>query len=130
MEEKLNAPKIVSSAIIGYDIKPVIVNGKVYMVSPPTIHKIAGASYYLSDVTEGKTLKELIQSLGDFCKATHALSWLIQDNDELFEELSQGTVDEVVDALDVAIGMISARNFFKLSISAKSVQSLTANPRR
>ena len=42
-----NAAKIVSSAVLGMDFRTAVINGKVYMIYPPTIHKIAGAGYYL-----------------------------------------------------------------------------------
>lgn len=125
-----NAPKIVSSAILGLDVATCIIGGKVYVINPPTIHKIAGAAYYLSEVKDGSTLKDIIKSLGDMSKAAHALSWLIEGNDSLYSELAKGTSDEVVDALDTALSLISARNFLKLSILAKNVQKTTANQRR
>ena len=41
------ASKIVSAAVLGKDFETVFVNGKAYVIHPPTIHKIAGAGYYL-----------------------------------------------------------------------------------
>ena len=125
-----NAAKIVSSAILGMDFRVVIVNGKSYIVTPPTIKKIAGAAYWLSDVKDGKNIKELLVSINNVEPLAHALSWFIQGNDNLFEELSNGTLDEVVDGLESAYSLLSTKNFLRLSVLAKNVASLTAKQRQ
>ena len=51
MEENIkipNAAKTVSSAILGMDVEIVMVNNKRYVLHPPTIAKIAGGGYWLS----------------------------------------------------------------------------------
>ncbi len=121
-----NASKIVSSSIIGLDFKTVVVNGKAYAVHPPTIAKIAGAGYYLSDLGDGDSIKAILESLTNIDSASKALSWLIIGNDSLSEELSMGTLDEVVDALGTAVSLITAENFMKLSVLARNVQNLIA----
>lgn len=125
-----NAAKIVSSAILGMDFKVVIVNGKSYIVTPPTIKKIAGAAYWLSDVKDGKNIKELLVSINNVEPLAHALSWFIQGNDSLFEELSNGTLDEVIDGLESAYSLLSTKNFLRLSVLAKNVANLTAKQRQ
>ena len=125
-----NAAKIVSSAILGMDFKVVIVNGKSYIVTPPTIKKIAGAAYWLSDVKDGKNIKELLVSINNVEPLAHALSWFIQGDDSLFKELSNGTLDEVVDGLESAYSLLSTKNFLRLSVLAKNVASLTAKQRQ
>ena len=120
------ASKIVNSSILGKDFETVVVNGKAYVVKSPTIHKIAGAGYYLSDLDECNTVVDMLRSLKDIYAASHALSFFIQGDESLHEELSQGTLDEVVEALVIAISMISAENFWKLSALAKNVALLTA----
>lgn len=125
-----NAAKIVSSAILGMDFKVVTVNGKSYIVTPPTIKKIAGAAYWLSDVKDGKNIKELLVSINNVEPLAHALSWFIQGNDSLFEELSNGTLDEVIDGLESAYSLLSTKNFLRLSVLAKNVASLTAKQRQ
>ncbi|OUO23708.1 hypothetical protein [Bacteroides sp. An322] len=125
-----NAAKIVSSAILGMDFKVVIVNGKSYIVTPPTIKKIAGAAYWLSDVKDGKNIKELLASINNVEPLAHALSWFIQGNDSLFEELSNGTLNEVIDGLESAYSLLSTKNFLRLSVLAKNVASLTAKQRQ
>lgn len=124
------APKIVNGALLGFDAQSVVVNNKVYMMFPPTIKKIAGAGYYLSDVSDGETIKDVIKTLGQAENAVKALSWFINGNEDLVEELSKGTFDEIVDGLEVALSLVSAKNFLRLSIFARNVRRLTANPRQ
>lgn len=126
---KQNAAKIASSAILGMDFKVVIVNGKSYIVTPPTIRRIAGAAYWLSDVKDGKTIRELLASINNVEPLAHALSWFIQGDDILVEELSQGTLDEVIDGLDAAYSLVSTDSFLKLSGLARNVADLTAKQR-
>lgn len=123
------ASKIVSAAVLGKDFETVFVNGKAYVIHPPTIHKIAGAGYYLSDLKDGITVMDMLRSLKDVDTASRALSWLIQGDETLHEELSHGTFDEVIEALATGLSMISAENFYKLSVLAKNVALLTAKQR-
>lgn len=119
--------KIVSASIIGADFVNVMVNGKCYTVFPPTIHKLAGAGMYLSDLGDEQSVRDVIKSVNNSNSLAHALSWLLIDNDGLFEELSQGTFDELVDAIDEAYSLISVESFAKLSTLAKNVSKLIAN---
>ena len=125
-----NAAKIVSSAILGMDFKVIVVNNKSYVLTPPTIKKIAGASYYLSDIGKGNTIRELLLTINNAEAISHALSWFIKGDDSLFEELSKGTMNEIVDGLDTAYSLISTDSFLKLSVLAKNVASLTAKQRQ
>lgn len=59
-------------------------------------------------------------------QACSALSWLIQGNDELTEELAQGSFTEIVDALDEGLSLINVEDFIKLSTLVRSVLRLTA----
>lgn len=122
----MNAAKIVNSSIIGSDFKTIVVNNKSYIISPPTIHRIAGAGYYFANFHECNTLHDILVSLKDMDNAAHALSWFIKGNDSLFDELLKGTFNEIVEGLEIAFSLISAENFYKLSILAKNVQNLTA----
>lgn len=121
--------KIVSDAITGNDFRVVVVNNKSYVINPPTIHKIAGAAGYLSNVGKMETLEDILLSMKATPNASYALSWFIGGNDDLFEELSKGTFEENVDALLVALSLISVENFMKLSALAKNVALLTAKQR-
>lgn len=94
-----NGSKVVSASIIGADFVNVMVNNKVYSIFPPTIHKLAGAGLYLSDFGDEQTFRDVIKSINNSDKLAHALSWLIKGDNSLFNELEQGTFDELVDAV-------------------------------
>lgn len=122
----MEATKLINGAILGFDGESVMVNDKVYIISPPTIAKIAGAAYWLSDLDGSVNIVESLKNIGN---ASKALSWFIKGDDSLAEELSNGTMDEVTKALETAYSLISAENFIRLSTLARNVGRLTANPR-
>lgn len=122
----MNASKIVTSALLGTDCVNVIVAGRAYTMFPPTICKLAGAGMYLSDFGNEETVADIIRSVNDSGKLAHALSWLINGDDSLSGELSEGTFDELVEAVSEAYSLISVENFTRLSILAKNVASLIA----
>ena len=112
----MDAAKIVNAAVLGKDFETVIVNGKAYVINPPTIHKMAGAGYYLSDLKGATTVMDMLRSLKDVKQASLALSWLIKGDESLSDELARGEFDEVVEALAVGLSMVSTENFYKLSV--------------
>ena len=120
--------KLVSEAITGMDFRTVIVGGKSYTVYPPTIHKLAGAISYLSKVQEADNLKDVLLSLGESEAYSKALSWLIAGNESLSEELTKGTYEENVNALDEALSMIDSKVFLKAVSLARNVSLLAAKP--
>ena len=124
-----NAAKLVSSAILGLDGETVVVGGKVYFVYPPTIKKLALAAYHLSDLGNGETLRDIIQEMSNAEGAAKALSCLIQGDEGLAEDFNNSPYSEVVEALEVALSMLSAQSFCKLSALARNVRSLTAKQR-
>ena len=124
-----NAAKIVTSAILDMDFKTVVVAGNAYIIMPPTMKKLAGAGYWLSDIN-GDTIKEVLLSKENLEAFAHALSWLIQGDESLFEELLNGTDRELSDALEEAYSLISTENFSKLLALAKNVANLTAKPKQ
>lgn len=119
--------KIVSASIVGADYITVLVNDNPYTVYPPTIYKLAGAGLYISDFGDEQNVRDVIGSINDSDKLSHAFSWLVNGDDSLFEELLQGTFDELVDAVSAAYSLISVENFMKLSTLAKNVAKLIAN---
>lgn len=126
---KKNAAKIVSAAILGLDGETVIVAGRAYHILPPTIRKIAQAAFYLSDMDDVSTLKGLIMSIGRPEPLCNALSCMIRGDESLADELMDGTMEEVAEALEVAYSLASVENFWKLSALARNVASLTAKQR-
>lgn len=121
--------KIISESIIGTDFRTVFVAGKAYTVYPPTIHKLAGAISCLSGVQEADNLKDVLLSLGESEAYSKALSWLITGDENLSEELANGTYEENVNALDEAFSLIDSKVFLKAVSLAKNVSLLAAKPR-
>lgn len=129
MDKEHDAARLVAGEVLGYNSKTVFVNDKAYVIEPPTIHKICGATYWLTSVHEGDTLRDLILGLNSLDNACKALSFLIADNDSLAEELSHASMEEVVNAIEAAFDLIGIQNFLKLSILVRSARSLTAKQR-
>ena len=120
---------MVAEAITGRDFATVVVAGKAYTVMPPTVRKLAGAASHLSCMGYEKTFGDVIRSMSDMGESAKALSWFIQGNESLWEKLSEGTLDEVVNALELCFSLVSVEGFTRLSILAKSVAELTARPK-
>ena len=125
------ASKLVSEAIIGNDYAIVYVNNKAYTIKPPTIKRLSGAISCISEIEfcENGTFKDMLLSARD-CKAyTKALSWLISGDLSLSDELSEGTFDEVVDALSTGIDLVGINPFLKAVSLTKNASLLAASPR-
>ena len=127
--ENNDGARLVAGAIVGLDYRTIFVNDKSFIIEPPTIAKIAGATFWLRDMGDGKTLREIIMSLSKSENLTRALSWFIQGNEDLSEELTKGTMDEIVNGIEVAFSMIEAQNFMKLSALQRSASLLVAKPK-
>ena len=123
------ASKLVADAILGEDFVTIMVNGKTYCISPPTIIKLVKAAKYLDSFEEGKTLAEVLGMLKNLDDACKALSVFIQGDESISDELSKGTLEEVVNGLQTAYSLISIKDFQTLSILAKSAARMIAKPR-
>ena len=123
------ASKLVADAILGKDSVTIMVNGKTYCISPPTIIKLVKAAKYLDSFEEGKSLVEILGMLKDLGNACKALSVFIQGDESISDELSKGTLEEVVNGLQTAYSLISIKDFQTLSILAKSAARMIAKPR-
>lgn len=122
------AEKLVSSEAVGANIQFVEVNGKMYPVKPPTIDRVAGAVACLSGLAlnDGATIRDVLNTQENAREYARALSFLIQEDYELTDELAKGTYDEVIEALDTAFGMISGRSFSIAASLTKSASALVA----
>ena len=122
------AEELVSSEAVGANIQFVEVNGTMYPVKPPTINRVAGAVACLSGLTlnDGKTIRDVLNIQENAREYARALSFLIQEDYELTDELAKGTYDEVIEALDTAFGMISPRSFSIAASLTKSASALVA----
>lgn len=123
------ASKLVADAILGEDSVTIMVNGKTYCISPPTIIKLVKAAKYLDSFEDGKTLAEVLGMLKNLDDACKALSVFIQGDESISDELSKGTLEEVVNGLQTAYSLISIKDFQTLSILAKSAARMIAKPR-
>lgn len=123
------ASKLVADAILGKDSVTTMVNGKTYCISPPTIIKLVKAAKYLDRFEEGKTLAEVLGMLKNLDDACKALSVFIQGDESISDELSKGTLEEIVYGLQTAYSLISIKDFRTLSILAKSAARMIAKPR-
>lgn len=122
------AEKLVSSEAVGANIQFVEVNGNMYPVKPPTIDRVAGAVACLSGLAlnDGATIRDVLNTQENAREYARALSFLIQEDYELTDELAKGTDDEVIEALDTAFGMISPRSFSIAASLTKSASALVA----
>lgn len=125
-----NAAKMVSAALLGKDSETVKIAGIAYKIKSPTIKKIAGAGYWLADFGEEAKETDYIGELKSVDKVAKAVSWFIQGDEELEEELKKGTLGELLQALTAAMSMIGIQNFAMLSTLAKNVKMLIAKQRQ
>ena len=123
------ASKLVAGAILGEDFVTIMVNGKTYCISPPTIIKLVKAAKYLDSFEEGKTFAEVLGMLKNLDDACKALSVFIQGDESISDELSKGTLEDIVNGLQMAYSLISIKDFQTLSILAKSAARMIAKPR-
>lgn len=121
--------RMVAEAITGRDFATVVVAGKAYTVTPPTVRKLAGAASHLSCMGDEKTFGDVIRSMSSLNESAKALSWFIEGNESLWERLADGTLDEVATALEKCMSLVSVEGFTKLSVLARSVAELTAKPK-
>lgn len=122
----MKGDRLISEAISGRDFITVVVNGKSYKVNSPTIYKLSGASSYLSSFGDEKTIVDILKNIGESRKLACSLSWMINGDDSLADELSHGTFDELVNALCESFELISVQNFLMLSSLAKNVGRMIA----
>lgn len=118
--------KLVSSALLGLDFRTIVVNDRSYIVHPPTIAKLAGATYWLSEVGESNSIREMLMQMQNSRNIAVALSHFITGDDSLADELAQGTLDELIEGLEESLSLIDATNFIKLSTLLRSVSRLIA----
>jgi hypothetical protein len=123
--------KAITDAIVGNDFKTIVINEKAYTMYPPTIYKLSGCISCLSSINidEYSTLKDMFKFYGDVKILAKALSWMIQGDDGLTDELCQGTLDEVVDALTSSFSLISTTVFQQAVSLMRSASLLAARER-
>lgn len=126
----MKASKLISSAVLGLDGEAVMVGDKVYYIPPPTIKRIASAGVYFASYGEQGSIGEFFRDMGNIDSLCKALSCFIAGDESKADELSEGTLDEVVSALEIAVSLISVENFTRLSALTRSVSRLIARQAR
>ncbi len=114
MDQETNAARNVTASIIGRDVEVAIINGKTYVIKPPTIKRLSGAIHALTaiDMSDAPTLREMLFAHKDADAYAKALSWLVRGNGSLAGELSNAPVDEVIEAVLTGINM-TGQSFMK-----------------
>lgn len=125
MEENKGA-RLVTSALLGLDGESAIVGGKCYYIKPPTIKKIVACAHYLGEFGNEDSIGDYIRKLPNLADVCKGLSYLIKGDDSLVEQLQEGTLDEIIQAVETGIGLIGTRNFLKLSVLSRNVSGLIA----
>lgn len=126
----MDATKLVTGEMLGMNGKRIVIAGKSYVIQPPSIKKLCGAAYYLTDCEDADTLKGVLLSISNLDNTCKALSWLVNGDEELTEEFKEGTLDEIVEGICVGLDMLSVENFIRLSSSVRSVRTLTAKQKQ
>lgn len=111
MENTEKSAKLVTNVILDKDEKKVVANGKEYVIKPPTIYKLAGAARYMSDLESGDGFDGIIRQMKRLESACIALSYFINGDMSLKDELADGTLGEVTKGLSDAMSMLSIKEF-------------------
>lgn len=128
-KKKNKGAKLVADAIIGLDVRTCIVGGKVYVIHPPTIKKLAGAAHYLDGIANADSVHAVLCNQANIENIAHAFSWIVNGDDSLFEQVAHGAFDELVEGIELAYSMLSPQGFLKLSHLAKNVAMMIAQPK-
>lgn len=122
--------QLVGDAILGSDFITLVLGGKAYTVKPPVIKTIAGAAKCLSRIGGEETFADVITSLQSLEDVSRALSWFIQGDETLAEDLAANiTLAEATQSLESCLSLLSAKDFTTLSALAKNVAGLAAKPK-
>lgn len=125
----MEGARMTAGAVLGLDSRLVKVNGVEYTIPSPTIARLAGACYWLCDIQEANTLRDVIGGMAQLENLARCLSWFIQGDDTLAEELAKAQLSEVMDAIEVAFTLIDVANFIKLSALQRSAATLIVKPK-
>ena len=126
MEKNNEGAHLVTSAMLGLDGDTALIGGKCYYIKPPTIKKIVGCAHYLGKFGDEESIGDYIRKLSDLGEICRGLSYLITGDESLSDELKNGTLDQIIDAIETGIGLIATRNFLKLSVLSRNVSGLIA----
>ena len=74
-------------------------------------------------------MKDMFIAAKDSEAYARALSWFITGDLSLSEELSEGTFEEVIDALSSVLELVGVNPFLKAASLTKNASLLAASPR-
>ena len=134
MEE---ASKIVSDAILGKDLRFVVIGGETYAVRPPSIRVLLKAVAYLSrvKVSDNHTRVSILSEHSPNTKfIVMGLAVLINGADDwkahkIAKRLKNGTYEELLKAFESIVNLLGGEDFFALAQLAKSVRKIVATPK-
>lgn len=121
---------LVADAVLGEDFKVVVLGGKAYKVSPPTIATICKGIHYLSLIDKTTSGKEDLEKVrNDLENILKGLSVFVLGSADMYKEIDGATLHELREALETVVKFISAEDFFVCAALAESVARMAATPR-
>ena len=124
------AAKAIADAVLGEDVKVIVLGGKAYMMRSPTIATMCQAIQYLSLVDKTDTGKEDLERVReDMVNMLKGVSVFLFGTPDRYEEIAGASIKELREALESVIRLISAEDFFVCAALAESVARMAATPR-
>ena len=111
---KKDAAELVSSALIGNDYRTVVLGEHSYVIPSPTIKRLSGAAYYISQIKINKkdsSVLDVLMAAKDFTNMSLALSYFVNGDESLRDTFNECKYEEVVRAVNVAFSMIDIQDF-------------------
>lgn len=129
------ASELVSSALLGLDIRIITVGGKSYKISPPSIRTILEATRHFAkvDVEDSPTEAGIIKYYeANTPHITRGIAAIIRGSDGLLtrrlaKRLTRGTYKELADALVTCINLMGGQDFFAIASLLKSIRKTVAS---
>lgn len=130
-----NGAQVVSDAILGEDLKFVVIGGEVYSIKPPSIRTILKSIKHLSLVkleadkyTKSSILSEYERNTKHIA---YGLAVLIDPKKpkKYAKKFMDGTYAELLKAYNTAVQMMGGDDFFALAQLARSLQKMAARPK-
>lgn len=119
-----------ADAVLGEDFKVVVLGGKAYKISPPTIATICKGIQYLSLIDKTTSGKEDLEKVrNELENILKGLSVFVLGSADRYEEIEGATLHELREALETVVKFISAEDFFVCAALAESVARMAATPK-
>lgn len=131
------AAKLVSEALLGLDVKTVVINGKGYSIAPPTI-KIMCLGFKewakITINTQKQTNIEMIAQIPEIVEhQLKGISYFVDHSnaDKLYKEWMEGDVTEheINSAINIIMGSIDSESVFRNAQGCLSAVKIIARPK-